>query len=236
MDGGLRDVGRVALLREPTRRRLYEYVRSRRTAVSRDESAAAVGVSRGLAAFHLDRLADAGLLETEYRRLSGRTGRGAGRPAKLYRAGVRVHVSLPEARYELAGAVLVESLEAAERGVPPRQAVREAARRRGAELGGALAPSVGRGPELRRAERALAELGFEPRRGRGWVRPLNCPFTLLVQQSRDLVCSLNHALVSGLLAGLGCPTLVAEADPRPDGCCVTVRGRAASRGTGGRAP
>src|SRR5205814_1271853 len=52
----------ISLLEEPLRRRLYDYVRDRHSAVGRDEAAGACGISRGLAAFHLDRLAEAGIL------------------------------------------------------------------------------------------------------------------------------------------------------------------------------
>ena len=60
-----------------------------RITVDGNEAAASVGISRALAAFHLDRLVKDGLLIPEYRRLSGRTGPGAGRPAKLYRRAPR---------------------------------------------------------------------------------------------------------------------------------------------------
>src|ERR1043165_2906594 len=105
-------VGAVALLDEPKRRRLYEFVTARSEPVGRDEAAAAIGIGRELAAFHLDRLAAAGLLDTEYRRLGGRTGPGAGRPAKLYRRSKReLNVSLPARDYERAAAVFAEALE-----------------------------------------------------------------------------------------------------------------------------
>lgn len=51
--------------------------------MSRAEAADAVGVARTLAAFHLGKLVDAGLLEVAHRRLTGRSGPGAGRPAKV---------------------------------------------------------------------------------------------------------------------------------------------------------
>src|SRR5204863_6239592 len=132
----------------------------------RDEAASAVGISRGLAAFHLDRLVEGGLLTAEFRRLSGRTGPGAGRPAKLYRVSeARVHVSFPETRYDVAGSVLVRSLAEPGLGAGGPDAVRENAERRGRELGRELSRVVGGGADLARAERALAELGFHPERG-----------------------------------------------------------------------
>src|SRR5947209_4013143 len=75
----------MGALGEPTRRALYEHVAAAGDWVSRDEAADALGLERGTAAHHLDRLASDGLLEIEYRRRSGRQGPGAGRPAKLYR-------------------------------------------------------------------------------------------------------------------------------------------------------
>src|SRR3990170_8987534 len=99
----------LAALREPVRMRLYRYVERRLAAVGRDEAAGAVGVSRAMAAFHLDKLVDLGLLRTEFRRLSGRTGRGAGRPAKLYRRSRRdFSVTLPKRDHELLARLLSE--------------------------------------------------------------------------------------------------------------------------------
>src|SRR2546430_13445566 len=93
-------LGVVAALRDPTRRRLYSYVESQPVAVSRDEAARELGISRALAAFHLEKLVNVGLLRPEYRRLSGRTGRGAGRTSKLYRrSATHFEFSLPHRPY-----------------------------------------------------------------------------------------------------------------------------------------
>src|SRR5918999_53131 len=113
------DVEAVALLDEPVRGRLYEWVSERPGPVSRDEAASALGITRALAAFHLDRLARAGLLETEFRRLSGRSGPGAGRPAKLYRRSPReVEISLPARRYGLAAELFARAMDDTSRGEP----------------------------------------------------------------------------------------------------------------------
>ena len=61
-----------AALAEPVRRDLYLYVVGQPEPVSRDQAAAGVGVPRHTAKFHLDRLVEEGLLDTEFRRLSGR--------------------------------------------------------------------------------------------------------------------------------------------------------------------
>jgi len=100
----------VAVLSEPVRRALYAHVAEQPQPVGRDAAAVAVGVSRSLAAFHLDRLVDAGLLDVTYRRLSGRSGPGAGRPAKLYlRSSRQVELSLPARRYELAARLFADA-------------------------------------------------------------------------------------------------------------------------------
>src|SRR3954454_16062176 len=92
---------------EPTRRRLYDHVVGQPDPVGRDEAAAALGVPRATAAFHLDRVGGDGLLDVVRQRRSGRSGPGAGRPAKLYRrAAASLVVSLPERRYDLAGELL----------------------------------------------------------------------------------------------------------------------------------
>src|SRR4051794_4572067 len=97
------DLEAIALLDEPVRRRLYEWVVAQARAVGREEAARSVGVSRPLAAFHLDRLAEAGMLEASYLRLTGRTGPGAGRPARVYRRAARdIAISFPPRHYELA--------------------------------------------------------------------------------------------------------------------------------------
>ncbi|HKF77929.1 MAG TPA: helix-turn-helix domain-containing protein, partial [Candidatus Dormibacteraeota bacterium] len=66
------DIELLALLEDPVRRSLYRHVAGQPDYVSREEAAAAVGVARALAAHHLDRLAEEGLLETTYRRPAGR--------------------------------------------------------------------------------------------------------------------------------------------------------------------
>jgi predicted ArsR family transcriptional regulator len=223
MDLSSQDLSAVALLDEPTRRRLFDYVRLKGEAVGRDEAAQAAGISRSLAAFHLDRLVDGGLLDVTYRRMSGRAGRGAGRPAKLYRFGARrISVTVPQTRYELAGQVLARAFE---EGQTAPAAVRREGRSRGRELG-RLAPTVVEDDSLDGAAHVLADLGFEPRidRESGEVRLDNCPFHALVEQSRDLVCAMNGALVKGVLEGAGIDGLRLEGDDDPDTCCVRLRG------------
>ena len=214
----------IALLDEPARRTLYEWVVRQGRAVGRDEAAAGTGVSRALAAFHLDRLARAGLLSTEYRRLSGRSGPGAGRPSKLYKRSERdVRVSLPERRYDVAAQLMAEALDDPS-GEPPAVALRHAAHRMGEEVGSAARVAAGPHPsEVRRREALVETLdkrGYEPVEGEGILRLGNCPFHGLVDRHRDLVCGMNLAMAEGILAGLGEERMSAHLDRQPGLCCV----------------
>jgi predicted ArsR family transcriptional regulator len=216
----------ISLLLDPVRWRLYHYIRSSGEAVGRDEAARAVDVSRNLAAFHLDRMASTGLLTVEYRRLTGRSGRGAGRPAKLYRVADRhLVVSVPTTRYTLASNILAAALEEKAADEQATDAARRVAVRVGAELGSGMAERLRRGGScsLARAEEALEELGYEPVRQNGGIALRNCPFHELVATHRVLTCEMNQALVAGLLPAIGADELYAEGPREWVGhCCVRV--------------
>jgi predicted ArsR family transcriptional regulator len=192
----------IGALREPARRTVYEYVAAQAHPVSRNQVAEAVGIGRTLAAFHLDKLTEAGLLEASSAPRTG--GPGAGRPAKVYtRSAVEHAVSLPPRDYRLLAEVLAGAVERA--GVEP--AAYDAARERGRKLsGGELIP-------------ALESLGYEPFiDGSRTVRLRNCPFHALAQTHPGLVCGLSQALVEGLADGARTVRL----DPGPTGCCVVI--------------
>ena len=217
----------LAVLAEPVRRSLYLYVAGRREEVSRDEAAEAVGVSHALAGFHLDRLADEGLLETSYRRLSGRTGPGAGRPSKLYRrSSGQLAVSLPQRSYELAARILVAAIEKTGAG-RHRRALEETARTMGREIGADARARAGARPGKQRliesAVAALASQGYEPAQAGGEIRLRNCPFHVLASEHQDTVCGMNLALVEGLVDGLQLPGARPVLEPQPGMCCVCVR-------------
>jgi len=191
----------VAVLADPVRRDLYEYVADAGHEVGRAEAADALGVARTLAAFHLDKLVDAGLLEVAHRRLTGRSGPGAGRPAKVYRMAVREHLaSVPPRDYRGLAMLLAEAVEA----VGAEEALKAAAQR---------VPADPREP----AE-VLAERGYRPYRDGGVIRSRNCPFRALSEEFPVLVCAMNHALIGALLGGGAQVRL----DPRPGECCVVV--------------
>ncbi|MFC9553543.1 helix-turn-helix transcriptional regulator [Rhodococcus sp. NPDC056960] len=201
-------------LDDPLRRRLYEYVSESDAPVSREQAAAAVDVGRTLAAYHLDKLADAELLTVSYQRPAGRGGPGAGRPAKLYtRAATELSVSVPPRDYELLARLLVSSVEQDASGAV-RAAVNEAAvdagKRAAAATGGDLLE-------------ALRSCGYLPQVvADGRVDLRNCPFHRVARDHLDVVCGLNLRLVEGAIAGSTQRDARAELAPGPGRCCVVV--------------
>ena len=201
------DVESIGALAEPVRRALYEWVVGQAAPVSRDQAAAGAGVPRHTAKFHLDKLVADGLLETDFRRLTGRRGPGAGRPAKLYRRSPReVAVTLPPRRYELAARIMAAALD----------------RGGSAEALAEAAAEVGRTANLE-------ALGYEPHERDGVVELLNCPFHALAREHTALVCGMNLHLVDALLAGSDRRAVL---DPAPGRCCVTVVGDDSGRPPG----
>jgi len=218
-------VATIALLDEPTRRRVFEFASASRHAIGRDDVAVELGISRELAAFHLERLLKGGLLQAEYRRRSGRTGPGAGRPAKLYRrADVDVAVSIPTRRYDAAADVFAEGLDRL-RDPAAIAAVSDVARERGTELGLDARRGAGPRPDRRRRLAALMELlgraGYEPAvdETRGDVTLRNCPYDALVADHRALTCGMNLAWAEGVAEGADVP-LRPVLTAREGVCCV----------------
>lgn len=214
----------VAALADPQRRELYRLATA--GAVSRDDAASALGMARSTAAVNLDRLADAGLLTVSYVRRSGRTGPGAGRPAKLYRATeAELAATIPERHYELVGELLAAAAQQAdEHGVPVRDALAAEAFAAGAAIGAGRAD----------LEEALTVCGYAPRATEerspadgpdGEPVDLvleNCPFHALARRHTALICGANLELVRGLGAATGderTPVLA----PRAGRCCVEIR-------------
>lgn len=225
---GYADIDRVAALaalNEPLRRRAYEAVPAGAEGLSRDGAAEALGVARSVAAFHLDKLVEAGLLAVEFRRPPGRRGPGAGRPAKWYRrVDGEVSWSVPDRRYGLAAELLARAIErSGHDGVPMDVALREVARDEGRRLGADLASQAST-PASRRGGliEILDEAGYEPYDDRGALTLRNCPFHLLAEEHRSLVCTMNLDLLSGLADEAGLPAGAARLDPDDGRCCVTV--------------
>jgi predicted ArsR family transcriptional regulator len=212
-----RDLAAIGLLQDPVRRALYGHVAAAGGEVSRNQAAEAVGVQRGLAAFHLDKLVEAGLLEASFRRLGERRGPGAGRPAKLYRrAAGEVAASLPPRTYETAAHLLAEAVDQAGADLELQAAARRAGQAAGRRQ---PAPGPGPGPAI---EQVLEARGYEPYRDGAGLRLRNCPFAHLAHEFPVLVCAMNLALVEGLLDGVGEPAGRAVMDPAPGRCCVAI--------------
>jgi predicted ArsR family transcriptional regulator len=220
-----RRITKLGSLADPVRRSLYRFVADQPQAVSRDQAAEGVDVPRHTAKHHLDRLVDEGLLVTEFRRLTGRTGPGAGRTAKLYRrADAEVVVSLPHRRYDLAGAILADAVERSLVGAPLEASVHAAALDAGRRVAAEAPHHDRRASELGRVGEVLARHGFEPRVGERLVLH-NCPFDRLATEHQGVVCTMNLAFVGGVVDRLGCRDLEATLDPEPSRCCVTVQRR-----------
>lgn len=217
-------VSAVASLNDPLRRSLFDLVSRSSRAIGRDEAAAALGVPRGTVAFHLERLTQSGLLESEFHRRTGRTGPGSGRPSKLYRrASAEIAVSLPDRHYDLAADLLSSAIEDSDRtGEPVRQALTRVSQ----EYGRALGASAGS------LDTVLTSVGYEPRDdGEGGLVLHNCPFHRVMMRHRETICQANRALLVGVADGAQererevCAA--SNAGAASDGaCCVRIARRA----------
>jgi predicted ArsR family transcriptional regulator len=212
----------VAVLDDELRRGMYTFIRAARRPVTRDEAAAAVGISRKLAAFHLDKLVDAGVLRAEYQQGTRRVGRAP----KVYQpVEADIAVSLPPRQHDLLADILVDAVLAED----SRDAALRGARGRGQDLGAAERSQarpgrLGAERALTLAAGALQRNGFEPdRKSPTCMRLHTCPFHPLTAKAPDLVCGINHAFVSGLLDGLDTESVEAVLDPRAGECCVELR-------------
>jgi predicted ArsR family transcriptional regulator len=223
------DIGSLALLGDDQRRRMYIYVREQARPVSREDVARALGVSRKLAAFHLDKLAEQGLLTFHYERPAGRSGPGAGRPAKRYATSdIELEVSIPERRYDLMGRLLVDAVKTESSGDSPRIHAFETARTAGFSLGERVRVErqlrpPGADRALAVAAEVLSDYGFVAHRNADEVTLRNCPFHALSRYAPEIVCGMNQAFIEGLVRGLGNETVEAALQPKPGQCCVTLR-------------
>lgn len=218
----------VGALAEPQRRAVYEFTVSQIGAVTRDEVAQALGIGRTLAAFHLDKLVECGLLSVASTRRSGRNGPGAGRPAKVYRRSrVEYAVSLPPRDYLTPAMLLARAVESTGADAALFQAARERGRQVGLAACGALAEREGEKQDLvadpiEVLGKVLAEAGYEPRVTDGAIELVNCPFHALAQDFAPLACGMNLALMEGLVETAGLLGYTARTAPDADKCCVVI--------------
>lgn len=215
----------VAVLSDDLRQRMYAFIRRAGRPVTRDEAAESVGISRKLAAFHLDKLVAVGLLSASYAQPSGL--RRAGRAPKVYEpADVNVQVSIPRREHGLLAGLLLDAVQRQEPAESGRDAAVRVAGERGRSLGEDARHGGGRiGAEraLTRAGEMLERHGFEPARvSPDRMRLRNCPFHPLAAENPDLVCAINQAFIAGFLSGLGADTVDAVLVPQPGACCVEL--------------
>jgi len=214
-------IAAVGALGDPTRRKVYDLVVASGRSMSRDEVAQGLGVARTLAAFHLDKLVEAGLLEVGYARLANRPpGPGAGRPAKLYRRSEsQVEVSLPPRSYVEVGALLAEAVERSGADLTLQRVAHERGRAVAGLRDGGSVGGIGNGEDM---WEVLREWGYEPDERDAEICLRNCPFHALAQQFPPLICGMNLALLSGLAEGAGWP-VTAQMKPEKGHCCVSLR-------------
>lgn len=188
------------------------FVRGEPQAVTIDEVAAAHGIHRNVARRRLEQLATARLLVTGFERRTGRSGPGAGRPAKVYSPAPEMSgIEFPARRYpELVGLLLDD--------VPTRRR-EDVGVRFGTMLAAAaeVEPSTDRRVGLERLCEALGALGFQAHLesldddAAEIVTP-TCPLRPLVvtdASAADLDRGVWRALVAGALEGV---------DPDDVGC------------------
>jgi predicted ArsR family transcriptional regulator len=228
-DRGRQQLAAIALLGDELRQRLYRFVATQPGPVTRDQAAAALGISRKLAAFHLDKLAAAGLLEATAPDPASRRP-GPGRTPKAYQpATTELAISIPQRRYDLLGDLLVQAIVADGPTSTARHTAHQLAHDRGQALGewARTERRLGRlGPE--RALTVISELlgacGYQPARVQRRLVLRNCPFRQLSRRAPELVCGLNQQFLVGLLAGLHASRIEAVLQPDQTRCCVLVQG------------
>jgi predicted ArsR family transcriptional regulator len=226
-------IAAAAVLADDLRQRLYAFIRQAERPVTRDEAAAAAGISRKLAAFHLDKLVDAGLLRTGSARPTGLP--RPGRAAKTYQpSGAEVQLSIPPRRLGVLAEILLDAVAAGNTHTDPRGTAFAAAREHGRMFGAAVRRQTR--PGRLGAERALTlalnfldRFGFEPvRPAQGLVLLRNCPYQPLASREPGLVCGINQAFLAGFLDGLEASAAEAVLNPRPGACCVELRAAGAA--------
>jgi predicted ArsR family transcriptional regulator len=211
----------LATLSDPRRRDVYEYVAGSVGPVTRDQVSEALGMTRSLAAFHLDKLADIGLLDVSFARSPDRpAGRGAGRPSKRYQlSDLDVGISIPPRRYDIVGRILARAIGTGGPEGDPWETARQEGRRLGeGYMEGRPAPQ---GTLTAQVEQVLADTGYAPLAEGTHLRLRNCPFHSVADAMPELVCSVNHGFLTGVLEGLGADARMTATptDSRDQGCC-----------------
>jgi predicted ArsR family transcriptional regulator len=213
------------------------FARAQPQPVTADEVAVAQRIHRNVARGRLERLAEAGLLMASFERRTGRTGPGAGRPAKTYRVAPElIAIEFPRRRYEQLIGLFVDAL--------PERARRD----RIHEVGIAFGRELAREARLRSAKTfrtalsrvcaALGGLGYqatvaEVTGERAVITTATCPLRPLVRAHPGLATldrGMWSALVARALEGTDVDQIVCDtpACDRDDADCrvlLMLRGR-----------
>jgi len=191
----------LAAVGDPELRDALLYARGQARPVTADELATAKDVHRNVARSRLERLVEAGLLAPAYERRSGRSGPGAGRPAKTYSVVPQLEsIEFPANHSESLTALLVDALAAG----GGRERLRETGVAFGRELGRAagLRPVKKLEAGFERLCEAVRTLGYqasleqvEPN-GAVIASP-TCPLRPLVRARREAV-EIDRGMWAGL--------------------------------------
>jgi predicted ArsR family transcriptional regulator len=228
---------RLEAIGDRERRETLLFARAHQQPLTADEVAAAQGIHRNVARGRLERLAEAGLLIASFERRTGRTGPGAGRPAKTYRVAPELTaIEFPKRRYEQLIGLVVDAL--------PERGRRE----RLHEIGIAFGREFAREMRLRSAKTfrtaldrvcaALGALGYqaaiaEMSGERAVITTATCPLRPLVR-AHPALATLDQGMWSALVArafeGIDIDQIVCDtpACHRDDADCrvlLTLRGR-----------
>lgn len=229
VDGPLAaQIASLSSLDDQLRAKIFFHVARSGDYVTRDQVAKALRITRRTAAFHLDKLAEAGLVEVSFKRVSGRTGPGAGRSSKLYRrSSRRLNVSIPSRNYELMARLLASVVKHTIGALAPHQ-LESQARAFGLSQGAAARKQVSRASSRKRRLQVLVDeltrLGFEPfDDGNGTLRLRNCPYHDMAREDADFVCSMNLKLLQGIAEGLDLDDVSSTREPIEGMCCVAFR-------------
>ena len=212
-------------LADDTRFRLYRYLGLSGRPVSVRELATRLSLHPNTLRPHLRRLEEAGLVRREPRK-----GASVGRPQAMYVAVERV------AREDRDFRLLAEILAGLATGARARARAIDLAREWGQYLAIRGGPKPGTSTAARHTlavlQEAMASAGFEPRfrrTGRNAVEVTlrDCPFRELLDDHRELVCSVHRGLVEGMLSALKPPLTLAEFSPMAERstCRLVAKGR-----------
>lgn len=209
-------------LSQPTRARLFGLLGELRRPAGTEELAESLGLHPNGVRMHLERLAEAGLLERR------RARQARGRPRDMWTIAPDAQPGgEPPSGYVDLGRWLARLISQGKTG-------RRAIESLGREIGRDLAPTGDASSPDEKMHAALASLGFQPRRGLDagtlTYKLCNCPYRDAVRESRDVVCTLHRGMTRGLLDAIAPDTKLegfVPRDPYAAGCLIELRGELA---------